>query len=85
VDLGNFGKARHILRGYQQVRKLGDAERAALQLFVVYAGIASAFWQYMKYNVYTPTEEKKDSHQRSAMRVEEIMSIPPEEFNRVFQ
>jgi homoserine kinase type II len=85
VDLGNFGKARHILRGYQQIRKLGDAERAALQLFVIYAGTASAFWQYMKYNVYTPTEEKKDSHQRSAERVEEIMAIPREEFNRVFQ
>lgn len=56
-------KVRSLVHGYQKTRKLARKERNALKLFTEYAAIATSAWRYWKYNIDTPTAEKKDKYQ----------------------
>jgi len=80
----NLEKASHIVRGYQHICLLDENERSALQLFTTYAAVAISSWRYLKYNLYNPTEEKKNSHQKKAAIAERVQAIPAGEFDQVF-
>ena len=75
-------KARSLVDGYQQVRLLMEEEQDALQLFVQYAAIATAFWRYWKYNFYTPVPEKAKTHWQMAHLADEVAAIPEETFSK---
>lgn len=50
-------KVRALVRGYQMIRMLENAEREILQLFVEYAALATSSWRFWKYNIDTPITE----------------------------
>ena len=49
-----------LLGGYQQLRRLSQAERDQLPLYVEYAAATSAFWRFRQFNVRVPDPERKD-------------------------
>jgi len=80
----NLNNASQILNGYEQIRALEEDERRALKLSTVYAGVAISFWRYMKYNVYNPSEKKKNLHRKTTEIAERINAIPASKFNQLF-
>ena len=75
-----LNKARELVSGYQQIRRLETREKEALQLFVEYAAIATSFWRFWKYNIHTPIAEKADAHLHMVRLAEAIAAIPRARF-----
>lgn len=68
--------ARALVDGYQQVRKLEDGEKEALQLFVEYAAATVSCWRFWKYHVDATIVEKADMHRQMAKMAMEVSAIP---------
>jgi homoserine kinase type II len=76
-------KARPLIAGYQQARKLERAEQGALQAFVQYAAAATSSWRFWKYNIHTPTPEKSKDHQEMVEVARNASAISPEAFSKL--
>ncbi len=72
--------ARWFLEGYQSLRPLDAAERNALQLFVVYAAAATAFWRFREYNMVLPGHERSEKYREMVRLADGISQMPPTEF-----
>ncbi len=55
-------KTRALIKGYEQIRSLELLEKEFLQFFVEYAVIATSWWRFWKYNIYSPNSKTKDKH-----------------------
>ena len=55
-------KAKALLAGYEQIRKLEPKEKKHLFLFIEYAATATSWWRYWKYNIDAPTPDRKNKH-----------------------
>lgn len=77
VDLG---KARALLNGYQQVQRLEESEKVALQLFVEYAAIATAYWRFWKYYIHAPQAGMGETPFEMKRLAQAIKEILPETF-----
>ncbi len=75
--------ARALVDGYQQVRKLEDGEKEALQLFVEYAAATVSCWRFWKYHIDATIAEKADMHRPMAKIATEISAIPPATFSEI--
>jgi homoserine kinase type II len=73
-------KARALVSGYQQVRKLAETEKDALQLFAEYAAAGTAYWRFWRYQVHTPSLERADRHKEMVRLAKEIAAIPAARF-----
>ncbi len=73
-------KARALIKGYEQIRVLEQAERGALQFFVEYAATAVSCWRYWKYYIDTPNVDKADKHWRMMRVAEMVRNIPKGRF-----
>jgi homoserine kinase type II len=71
----NLPKARALIDGYQQTRKLEAEERETLQLSVEYAAIATSSWRFWKYNIDTPIAEKSQAHTQMAKIAKHVSQI----------
>lgn len=76
-------KARALVRGYEQVRTLGEREKRAMQMYVEYAAATVSCWRYWKYHVDEPSEEKADKHRQMVRVAEEIQGILKARFSKV--
>ena len=77
VDLD---KARALLEGYQQVQLLDECEKVALQLFVEYAAIATAYWRFWKYYIHVPQAEMADAPFEMKRLAQAVKDIPKASF-----
>ena len=73
-------KARSLVSGYQQTRRLEVREKEALQLFAEYAAIATSYWRFWMYNIHTPIAENANIHWQMVRIAEEIAAIPDRKF-----
>lgn len=73
-------KARALVKGYEQILVLEQAEKGALQFFVEYAATAVSCWRYWKYYIDTPSVGKADKHWRMVRVAEAVRDIPKERF-----
>ncbi|MCH7903157.1 MAG: homoserine kinase [Armatimonadetes bacterium] len=76
-------RARALVDGYQQVQRMNDEEREALQTFVEYAATATSFWRFRRFNIDTPTAERANHHQRMVRLAEDAHTIPKAKFTEV--
>jgi homoserine kinase type II len=76
-------KARALVRGYEQVRKLEEREKGALQMFIEYAAETVSCWRYWKYHVDEPSEKNADKHRQMVRIAEEIRGVPKARFSEV--
>ncbi len=73
-------KARALVSGYQQVRKLEQIEKETLQLFVQYAATATSYWRFWKYHIDTPSADKADKHWQMMRIAEGVNGISKARF-----
>ena len=73
-------KARALVKGYEQIRKLEEGEKRALQLYVEYAAVTVSCWRYWKYNVDAPSAENADKHWQMVRVAEGVQAIPKARF-----
>lgn len=82
VDLD---KASALITGYRKIRPLEQIEQETLQMFVQYAATATSYWRFWKYNIDTPSTDKKEKHWEMVEIAEWIRAIEKERFSqRVF-
>ncbi|KAG1647443.1 Homoserine kinase [Nymphon striatum] len=58
----NLEKMGYLLKGYQQIIALQEAEKKALQAFTVYAAAAMTFWRHRNFNHTNPDPEMFDHY-----------------------
>lgn len=58
----NLEKVNHLIKGYQQIIELKDAEKKSLQAFTVYAAAAMTFWRHRNFNHTNPDPEMYDHY-----------------------
>ena len=73
-------KARALVKGYEQIRELEEAETSALQLYVEYAAATVSCWRYWKYNIDAPSVENADKHWQMVRVAEVVQDIPKARF-----
>ncbi len=73
-------KARALVDGYQQLKRIEEGEREALQLFVEYAATATSYWRFWKYNIDTPAPEKADRYLQMVRLAKDARAIPKARF-----
>ena len=73
-------KARALVAGYQQIRRLEESEKETLQLFVEYAAIATSYWRFWKYHIDKPMAEKADKHRQMMRLAKGVNAIPKTRF-----
>ena len=73
-------KARALVKGYEQIRKLEEAETRALQLYVEYAAATVSCWRYWKYHVDAPSVENADKHREMVRVAERVRNTPRARF-----
>lgn len=73
-------KVRSLIRGYQNIRSLGDSEQESLLLFIQYAAIATSSWRFWKFNIDTPRSEMAQRYKGMAALAEKVAAISQEQF-----
>jgi len=73
-------KARALVKGYEQIRELEEAETRALQLYVEYAAATVSCWRYWKYHIDVPSVENADKHRQMVRVAERVRNIPKARF-----
>jgi len=73
-------EARALVKGYEQIRELEEAETRALQLVVEYAAATVSCWRYWKYHVDAPSVENADKHWQMVRVAEGVQDIPRARF-----
>lgn len=68
-------KAQALVQGYQQIRKLQERERNALQWCVEYAATTISCWRFWKYHIAEPDATKFDKHWPMVHTAEELRGI----------
>jgi homoserine kinase type II len=71
---------RQLVQGYQQERKLEEAEKQLLLLFIEYAAVATSFWRYRRFHIQRPNPEKADRHKEMMALADHIHALDPEQF-----
>lgn len=61
-------KANALIEGYETITPLLAIEKEKLNIFIIYAAAATAFWRFRQFNVYFPTESHKE-HYRDMQEV----------------
>ena len=68
-------KAQALVQGYQQIRKLQERERNALQWYVEYAATTTSCWRFWKNHIAEPDATKFDKHWPMVHTAEELRGI----------
>ncbi|MCH8979558.1 MAG: homoserine kinase [Armatimonadetes bacterium] len=76
----DLDRARAMVGGYRQVRRMEDGEKEALQLFVEYAATATSYWRFWKYQIDAPTPEKADRYREMVRLAQDARAIPKAKF-----
>ena len=64
-----------LIVGYQTGFPLSERERAQLQLFMEYAGAATAFWRFCQYNIHHPDPDKKDYYRELSSLSDQVHAM----------
>ncbi len=62
VDVVHLEKAALLLKGYQEIISLTEAEKKSLKPFAVYAGASMTFWRHMNFNYVHPLPTMADHY-----------------------
>ena len=73
-------KARSLVQGYQQIRKLQEGERNALQWCVEYAATTISCWRFWKNHIAEPDPTKFDHHWPMVHTAEELRGTSESKF-----
>ena len=58
----DFTKASQLIQGYEKIIPIPNSEKDAIQLFIIYAATATAFWRFRQFNIIAPTPSHKDAY-----------------------
>ena len=58
----DLAKIRSLINGYESQRRLEPDEKKSLLFFIDYAATIISYWRYWKYNIHSPTPERKTKH-----------------------
>ncbi|MAV42825.1 MAG: hypothetical protein CBD98_000900 [Flavobacteriaceae bacterium TMED238] len=83
-DTIDFLRASLILKGYTAVTKLINAEKQALQPFIVYAAAGVAFWRHKNFNYIAPDQNLKNSYLQMKNLADKVRDIPSSHFKLVY-
>ncbi|MFT5142080.1 MAG: homoserine kinase type II [Rhodothermales bacterium] len=75
-----LSKAQALIQGYNEVRKLEEAEKAALQGFAEYAAVLVSCWRYWKYHISDPDPAKARLHEEMVRLAKGIRATPQTEW-----
>lgn len=75
-----LSRARALVGGYQQQRRLSTDERESLQDLAVYAATATASWRFWQYNVVMPVAQEREAYREMVEVAEAIAAVDGEEF-----
>lgn len=76
----NLEKMGYLLKGYQQIIALQEAEKKALQAFTVYAAAAMTFWRHRNFNHTNPDPEMFDHYLGLKVIADDARNLPVEAF-----
>ena len=76
----DLNKTRALIKGYEQIRSLELLEMEFLQFFVEYAAIATSWWRFWKYNIYSPNPNIKDKHWEMVHLAKEVEKLNKKQF-----
>jgi len=73
-------KTRALIKGYEQIRLLDFMEKEFLQFFIEYAAIATSWWRFWKYNIYSPNPNLSDKHWEMVKVAKEVGILTKDHF-----
>lgn len=73
-------KLKAFIKGYEQIRKLSSQEKTQLQFCIEYAATVISKWRYWKYNMDSPSQERKHKHLKMMQLAQAINSIDSKVF-----
>lgn len=76
----NLEKMGHLLKGYQQIIELHEAEKIALQAFTVYAAAAMTFWRHRNFNHTNPNPVMYNHYLGLKVIADFVKNLPEEVF-----
>ncbi len=79
-DRLNLKKAASLMQGYQQIIKLHEKEKLALQAFTVYAAAAMTFWRHRNFNYTNPEPKMNDHYLGLKVIADAIKTVPNHDF-----
>jgi len=79
-----FEKVSAFLGGYQSNASLQPVERETLQVFSVYAAVATSFWRFRQYHLRRPEPEFFDKHVEMQTLADTISEYPSSSFVELF-
>lgn len=80
MDKVNLEKMGCLLKGYQQIIELEDAEKKSLQSFTVYAAAAMTFWRHRNFNHTNPDPKMFDHYLELKVIADFLKNLPEETF-----
>ncbi len=78
--LVDLSKARHLVKGYERVRALENAEKKQLQAFVIYGAVATSFWRFRQYNIIMPNHSDAKTHEKMDRIADQVHQMPKSVF-----
>ncbi|MFT6874868.1 MAG: homoserine kinase type II [Granulosicoccus sp.] len=81
-DKLNTSNAQSILTGYQQVSRLHENEKQALQSFTAYAAAATAFWRHKQFHYVMPNSKLNNHYLHMKNLGDDVLNMPPVEFRK---
>ncbi len=76
----NLTKAKALIKGYENIRKLEPVEKDYLKFFIEYAATATSRWRYWKYNIDNASPQLNNKHCEMMLAAEQIKKVTDDEF-----
>jgi len=79
--LFSMDQVQQLLKGYQVIIPLTNAEKRQLKIFMEYAAVAASFWRFRQYNIKYPTAGKKDNYKELSSLADQVHTMEESLFN----
>ena len=80
----SFDKAACFISGYQKETTLQPIEKETLQIFTVYAAVATSFWRFRQYHLIRPNPQRYEKHVEMQKLADIISACPNSRFMELF-
>ena len=80
----SFDKAARFISGYQKETTLQPIEKETLQIFTVYAAVATSFWRFRQYHLIRPNPQGYEKHVEMQRLADIISACPNSRFMELF-
>ncbi len=68
-------KVKALIKGYEQIRPMEIPEKRFIPFFIEYAAIATSYWRYWKYNIYSPNPDRSGKHREMVQVAKSVSKL----------